>query len=79
MPIPFRSSDTLRAPGSLTGTVQMQGTDNPTSVIILVFGTPLWSAPQDTTGTFSLANLAQGSYHVRFLTTTANYKVLDTT
>jgi len=38
--------DTLKAPGSLNGIIQLQGTDNPTTVFILVFGTNVWTAPR---------------------------------
>jgi hypothetical protein len=73
-----RSTDTLRAPGTLTGVVQMQGADEPRTVFIIFLGTNAVSLPLDTVGNFLITNLPQGSYHVRFLTTTPNYKVLDT-
>jgi hypothetical protein len=73
-----RCSDTLRAPGTLKGRVQMQGTDNPETVFIIFLGTNAFSMPLDTLGNFLIPNLPQGNYHVRFLTTLQNYTVLDT-
>ena len=69
--------DTLGSPGTLRGVVRLQPGDDSRTVIILVFGTKTWEAPFDTIGNFALANMAAGTYHVRFLTTLSNYDPLD--
>jgi len=70
--------DTLKAPSSIAGTLKMYFTDSPGSVFIIMFGTGTVVLPQ-LTGGFSLANLAEGSYSVRFLSTLDRYLPLDTT
>ncbi len=72
-------ADTLRSPGALRGVIQMQGSDDPRTVFIIFIGTGNVYVPQDSLGNFLIPKLAQGSYHVRFLTTLDNYKVKDTT
>ena len=72
-------SDTLKAPGSLHGKIQMQSGDNPLTVSILFLGTMVWSAPDDSTGTFDVMNLAEGDYRVRFLSILDAYTPKDTT
>ncbi len=57
----------------------MQGSDDPRTVFIIFIGTGSVYVPQDSLGNFLIPKLAQGSYHVRFLTTLDNYKVKDTT
>ncbi len=74
-----RPIDTLRSPGALRGVIQMQGSDDPRTVFIIFIGTGSVYVPQDSLGNFLIQKLAQGSYHVRFLTTLDNYKVKDTT
>jgi hypothetical protein len=71
-------SDTLKAPGSLHGTVRLQPGDDPRTISILFIGTTVWGTPNDSTGAFDVANLAGGSYRVRFLTTLDNYAPKDT-
>jgi len=71
-------ADTLRAPGSIAGVIRMQGSDNPETVFIIFMGTGSVWFPSDTLGDFATGNMAPGNYPVRFLTTTPNYKVLDT-
>jgi hypothetical protein len=56
----------------------MQGSDNPETVFIIFMGTGSVWFPSDTLGDFATGNMAPGNYPVRFLTTTPNYKVLDT-
>jgi hypothetical protein len=71
-------TDTLRAPGSIQGVIKMQGSDDPRTVFIIFIGTGNVDVPQDSLGNFLIRNLAQGSYHVRFLSTLDLYTVKDT-
>ena len=70
-------SDTLRSSGTLSGVVRLQPGDDSRTVFILVFGTQTWITPIDSIGNFTLS-LAEGTYHVRFLTTLDDYNPLDT-
>lgn len=76
--IPTEVKDTLRNAGSLRGVVALQPGDDSRTVFILVFGTQTWTTPADSIGNFTLANMAEGTYHVRILTTLDDYGVLDT-
>jgi len=67
----------LKKAGSVRGVIRLGDSDDSRTVIILVFGTNTWAAPDDSIGNFSLANMAEGTYHVRFLTTTPDYSPLD--
>ncbi|MBD3242627.1 MAG: hypothetical protein GF331_18700 [Chitinivibrionales bacterium] len=71
-------ADTLRTPGSLSGTVRLQNNGDYRTVLVLVFGegTFTWV---DNDGVFTLSNMAQGVYRVRFLSTLDDYLPLDTT
>ncbi len=69
--------DTLGSPGTLRGVVRLQPGNDSRTVIILMFGTKIWEAPADSIGNFSLANMAAGTYNVRFLSTLSNYNPLD--
>lgn len=71
-------ADTLKTPGTIRGIVQLQPGDDPKTVFILFMGTYTFSMPLDTTGTFTTAAMAAGSYWVRILTSLPNYQVLDT-
>ena len=71
-------SDTLGEPGTLRGVVALQPGDDSRTVFILVFGTQSWTTPADSIGNFTLANMAEGTYHVRILTTLDDYDPLDT-
>ncbi|MGA2508274.1 MAG: hypothetical protein ABSF80_12445 [Chitinispirillaceae bacterium] len=71
-------TDTLKTPGTIRGIVQLQPGDDPETVFILFMGTYTFSMPIDTTGTFTTAAMAAGSYWVRILTSLPNYQVLDT-
>jgi hypothetical protein len=71
--------DTLKAPGTIKGIVQLQPGDDARTVFILFMGTHTFTLPSDDTGHFTTDNMAAGKYSVRILTTTPNYKVLDTT
>lgn len=72
-------ADTLKAPGGLKGRVRLQPGDDPRTVFILFLGTNIWGTPDDSTGKFTVTNLAQGTYRVRFLTTLNAYVPKDTT
>ncbi len=74
----LRLADTLRAPGSLQGVIRMQNGDDPRTVFIIFIGTGNVYVPQDSIGNFCIQNLAQGSYHVRFLSTLNTYNPKDT-
>ena len=71
--------DTLKLPGSLAGFIKMQGRDDPASVLIMPFGTFIKPDPTFSTGAFSLANLAEGRYSIRFMSVLDRYEKLDTT
>jgi hypothetical protein len=71
-------TDTLKAPGTIKGVVQLQPGDDARTVFILFMGTHTFTLPSDDTGHFTTDNMAAGTYNVRILTTTPNYKVLDT-
>ncbi len=71
--------DTLKLPGSLAGFIKMQGRDDPASVLIMPFGTFIKPDPTPSTGAFSLSNLAEGWYSIRFMSILDRYEKLDTT
>jgi hypothetical protein len=71
--------DTLRPAGSIKGVVRLEEGGDPTTVFILFMGTRTFTFPDDTTGTFTSDSMAAGTYRVRILTTTPNYRTLDTT
>jgi hypothetical protein len=64
--------------GSLTGRVRLEPGDEVRTVLILALGTNVLAVPKDTGGAFSLAGMAEGEYHVRFLSTLSTYVPLDT-
>jgi len=67
----------LKKAGSVRGVIRLGENDDSRTVIILVFGTNTWAAPDDSIGNFSLTKMAEGTYHVRILTTTPDYSPLD--
>jgi hypothetical protein len=71
--------DTLKPAGSIKGIVRLEEGGDPTTVFILFMGTRTFTFPDDTTGTFTSDSMAAGDYRVRILTTTPNYRTLDTT
>jgi hypothetical protein len=71
-------ADTLGAPGSLKGVVRLQPGDDARTVFLLFMGTNTWGTPDDSTGKFTIANMAEGSYRVRILTTLDLYVPKDT-
>jgi hypothetical protein len=71
-------ADTLRPAGTIQGIVQMQPGDDARTVFILFMGTHTFTMPTDSIGNFTSDDMAAGHYSVRIITTTPNYKVLDT-
>ena len=71
-------ADTLKKPGGILGRVCLQPGDDARTVFILFMGTNTWSTPDDSTGKFTVANMAQGTYRVRILTTLDAYVPKDT-
>jgi hypothetical protein len=71
--------EVLQEPGSLAGTVHLQGESDHRPAIILLMGTTIYVKPFDSTGTFSVAALAQGSYTMRILTAENDFAVMETT
>lgn len=65
--------DTLRSQAVATGTVKMTGSDNPSTVTILVMGTDVILYNVDKSGSFRLEGLATGTYRLRLSSTNANY------
>jgi len=70
--------DTLGAPGSIKGVVRLQPGDDARTVFILFMGTNTWGTPDDSTGKFTVASMAEGTYRVRILTTLDLYTPKDT-
>ncbi|MGA2507231.1 MAG: hypothetical protein ABSF80_07125 [Chitinispirillaceae bacterium] len=70
--------DTLKPAGTIQGIIQMQPGDDARTVFILFMGTHTFTMPVDIAGNFTTDNMAAGTYSVRIITTTPNYKVLDT-
>lgn len=68
----------LKAPGSISGTVHLRPEDDNRSAIILVLGTATYVQPEDTSGTFTINDLAEGVYDLQIVTTENGYGVLDT-
>jgi hypothetical protein len=71
--------DTLKPAGSIKGIVRLEEGGDPTTVFILFMGTRTFTFPDDTSGSFTSDSMAAGDYRVRILTTTPNYRTLDTT
>jgi len=70
--------DTLKAPGGLRGLIRLQPGDDARTVFLLFMGTSTWVTPDDSTGKFTVASMAEGSYRVRILTTLDAYLPKDT-
>lgn len=70
--------DTLQTPGSVSGVVRLRPEHNSQKVYILIMGSNRFYTPQDSTGGFTLDNLAAGTYAVRFVPREDNYRELDT-
>ena len=70
--------DVLRPPGSLAGVVRLQPGHDSRTVFLILLGTTTLALPMDSVGNFRLANLAEGEYRLRILSTLDAYKPLDT-
>jgi hypothetical protein len=68
----------LESAGSLEGRVTLCAGHDPRTVLILVFGTNMFCVPNGSDGAFLLNNMAAGRYAVRFMSTIAGYRTLDT-
>lgn len=71
-------TDTLKKTGALTGRVCLQYGYNPCRVQIFVYGAREMYAVDDTTGRFTINNIAEGEYMVRFYPGYEDYNTLDT-
>jgi hypothetical protein len=70
-------SDTLRATGSLSSHIELSNGLDYKTLIVIVLGSLKFSFV-DSTGAFSLSNMAEGSYDVRILTTLDDLEAKDT-
>ncbi len=68
----------LKPAGSLEGRVTLSAGHDPRTVLILAFGTNTFAVPNGSDGAFTLNNMAAGRYAVRFMSTIAGYRPLDT-
>jgi hypothetical protein len=68
----------LSPAGSLEGRVTLSAGHDPRTVLILVFGTNTFAVPNGSDGAFVLKDMAAGRYAVRFMSTIAGYRSLDT-
>lgn len=67
--------DTLRAPGSLAGTVRLQPQHDPRTATVQILGTQVYmNVAAD--GSFRLADLGSGQYRLRVVTTEPGYTPL---
>ena len=69
----------LRRPGSLSGVVHLQGKTDHSGAVILLPGTNVYTKPSDSTGSFFVAALAEGSYRLCMLTAENDYVAAETT
>ncbi|MBN2513539.1 MAG: hypothetical protein JXB18_11425 [Sedimentisphaerales bacterium] len=70
--------DTVKLPGSLAGFLKMEPGDDPRTVTMYVIGATKYALPESD-ASFSLAEMAEGTYRVRILSTLDKYLPLDTT
>ena len=69
--------DTLKIPGSLSGTVELQPNHSPVTVTIQLLGTTIFTNV-DSKGHFELGGLADGIYNARIASTLPDYTPLYT-
>lgn len=69
--------DTLKPAGAIKGSINLSSGINPEEVFILVFGV-LRFATVDSEGVFCLADLAEGSYDLRIVSSNKNYGYIGT-
>jgi hypothetical protein len=72
------TDEVLLPPGRLSGQVELQQADDSFPAIILLMGTNRYAIPEDSIGHFTIPDLAQGTYSVRFLCPKSEFTVLDT-
>jgi hypothetical protein len=72
------ANDTLCAPGSLKGSVVTNPPGDSRRIFILVVGGYIVRWPDDSAGNFTLSNMAEGTYNIRFLPTDQNSPIFDT-
>jgi formylglycine-generating enzyme required for sulfatase activity len=72
------AADTLKAFGSISGKVLLQGADDPRTVFVLFMGTNMFTSVQDSLGNFTAPGMAKGKYKVRLLSILDDYKPMDT-
>jgi streptogramin lyase len=72
-------TDTLKASGSVRGVLRLHPGPDSRTVFLIALGTFAVTAPSDSTGNFAMANMAEGTYSIRILSTLDDYGVLDTT
>ena len=72
------STDTLKAPGSLSGIVRLQPEQSSSTVLLLLPGTSTFIIPSDSIGHFTIARMARGTYPVHIITTIDEYTPKDT-
>ena len=65
-------ADTLKLPGSVSGKIQLDTTDDPRTVTVQVVGTDYFGLV-DSSGLFVLKNVPQGDYELRVITTLPDY------
>lgn len=70
--------DTLKEPGSISGTALLSPRDDNTKIAIVVLGTNTYTLTEDTSGHFSIPILAEGEYVLRFMATSGDYMNFDT-
>jgi hypothetical protein len=64
--------------GSISGKIELQGTDDPKTVFILFMGSNTFTRPTDLAGNFTATSMAKGKYAVTLITTLDDYAVMDT-
>jgi hypothetical protein len=70
--------DTLKAPGSIRGRIELEPGDDARNVFIIFLGTYVFRMADDSVGNFAISDLAKGRYRVRILANLPNYRVMDT-
>ncbi len=71
--------DTLREAGSMSGTIRLQGARDHRSAFVLFIGTNFYTTPSDTSGDFTVPQLAHGTYRLRVLTAGRDFAMKETT
>ncbi len=69
--------DTLKEPGSITGTVVLAVGHDPRTVSIAASGIPYYTVCNDMTGAFNFKDLPEGYHDLRFVSTLDRYAALD--